>query len=234
MRIAKFVAAAGVCSRRAAEALVRSGRVRVNGVEVEDLGWQVEVSDEVMVDGVVVHCRSGLARLWKFHKPRGCVVSERDERGRRTVFDIIGELGNVSLPRLIAVGRLDYNSEGLLLLSDDGGLARVLEHPSSGLRRRYRVRVFGQVELRQLEALGLGVCVDGVCYRPVAARLLRRTGSHCWLEMDLHEGKNREIRKLMQFLGYSVNRLIRVGYGDFDLGDLKVADLKEIHDWQNG
>jgi len=221
-RIAKRLARAGVCSRRDAEKLVAEGRVSVNGHVLETPATIVQESDDIRVDGKPVGAKEK-TRLWLYHKPTGLVTSHRDEKGRRTIFESLP----LSLPRVISVGRLDLNSEGLLLLTNDGELSRRLELPSTGWERVYRVRVFGDVQEKKLERLKDGAVVEGVRYGPIAARLEKETGSNAWLEVTLTEGKNREVRRVMEHVGLQVNRLIRISYGPFRLGDLAPGAVKE-------
>ena len=222
-RIAKVMARAGVCSRREAEAWIAGGRVSVNGEVLTSPAFNVSDVDDVRVDGK----RLGAAertRLFLFHKPRGVVTTARDPEGRQTVFDALPP----GLPRLIAVGRLDINTEGLLLLTNDGGLARVLELPSTGWLRRYRVRAHGKIDQTALERLSDGIKIDGVDYRGIEAALDREQGANVWITMGLREGKNREIKKVLEHLGLQVNRLIRVSFGPFELGDLAEGEAAEV------
>jgi len=222
-RIAKVIARAGICSRRDAEAWIAAGRVSVNGEVLTSPAFNVSDADDVRVDGK----RLGAAertRLFLFHKPRGLVTTARDPEGRPTVFDALPP----GLPRLVAVGRLDVNTEGLLLLTNDGGLARVLELPSTGWLRRYRVRAHGSVDRAALERLSEGIQIDGVDYRGIEAALDREQGANVWITMGLREGKNREIKKVLEHLGLQVNRLIRVSFGPFELGDLAEGEAAEV------
>ena len=222
-RIAKAMARAGVCSRREAEARIAAGRVVLNGHRVETPATLVGPGDIVTVDGKPLPDRMP-PRLWRHHKPVGLVTTHKDTEGRPTVFEHLPP----GLPRVISVGRLDLNSEGLLLLTNDGELARRLELPSNNWTRRYRVRVHGLVRQEALDRLAAGMVVDDVQYGPVKAVLDRQQGANAWLEVVLTEGKNREIRKLMLALGLGVNRLIRVHYGPFALGDLPSGAVDEI------
>jgi len=222
-RLAKRLARAGLCSRREAERWIEAGRVAVNGSIVNSPALNVTDKDRIEVDGKPVG-EPEPPRLWRFYKKAGLVTTNRDPQGRPTVFDALPE----DLPRVVSVGRLDYNTEGLLLLTNDGELARYLELPATGLARRYRVRVHGIVKEEQLAALAGGLTVDGVAYGPVTAVLDRQKGGNAWLTMTLREGKNREIRKLCTHLGWDVNRLIRVSYGPFMLGQLEPGDVKEV------
>lgn len=222
-RIAKVMARAGVASRRDSEALIAEGRVSVNGKVIESPALDVGPKDVVLVDGEPLPARER-TRLWFYHKPRGLVTTNHDPEGRPTVFDALPE----DLPRVLSVGRLDINTEGLLLLTNDGGLARMLELPETGWLRRYRVRAFGQVNQAQLDTLRDGVTIDGVQYGPVIAQFEREQGSNTWLTVDLREGKNREVKTVLEHLGLQVNRLIRVSFGPFQLGDLPEGEAEEV------
>jgi 23S rRNA pseudouridine2605 synthase len=222
-RIAKWLARAGIASRRDAERMVSEGRVRLNNRTVEHPATFVEAGDIVQVDGTVVG-DPDRTRVWRYHKPAGLVTTHRDPEGRPTVFDKL----RTQLPRVISVGRLDLTSEGLLLLTNDGGLARRLELPATGWIRRYRVRVHGVVDPAALQHLARGVTVEGVRYGPIDAALDSRRGENAWLTVGLREGRNREIRKVMTHLGLSVTRLIRVAYGPFQLGILERGGIEEI------
>lgn len=216
-RIAKVMARAGLCSRRDAERWIADGRVQINGQTLETPAITVLPEDDVVVDGKPL-CQKQATRLWLYHKPVGLVTTHKDEHGRPTVFENLPK----NLPRVMSVGRLDLNSEGLLLLTNDGALVRQLEHPKTGLPRTYRVRVKGDPDPEKLKALKKGVTVKGVRYGTIDAKIERTgTGKNHWLIMTLHEGKNREIRKVMTHIGMTVNRLIRVSYGAFKLGQLK-------------
>jgi len=222
-RIAKVMARAGVCSRREAEAWIAEGRVSVNGKALLSPAFNVTEADDVRVDGKPLG-PAERTRLFLFHKPRGLVTTARDPEGRPTVFDALPP----GLPRLVAVGRLDINTEGLLLLTNDGGLARVLELPSTGWLRRYRVRAHGSIDQAALDRLSEGVTIDGIDYQGVEARLDREQGANAWLTLGLREGKNREIKKILEHLGLAVNRLIRVSFGPFELGDLAEGEVMEV------
>jgi 23S rRNA pseudouridine2605 synthase len=222
-RIAKVMARAGVCSRRDAEAWIAAGRVTVNGKVLDSPAFNVSEADDVRVDGKPLTAPER-TRLFLFHKPRGLVTTARDPEERPTVFEALPP----GLPRLIAVGRLDINTEGLLLLTNDGGLARVLELPSTGWLRRYRARAHGSIDQAALDRLAGGVTLDGVDYQGVEARLDRAQGANAWLTLGLREGKNREIKKILEHLGLAVNRLIRVSFGPFELGDLAEGDVMEV------
>src|SRR5271163_2791786 len=222
-RIAKAMARAGLCSRRDAEAWIEAGRVSVNGAILDSPAFNVGPDDDVRVDGAALPAVER-TRLFFFHKPRGLVTTARDPEGRRTIFEALPE----DLPRVVAIGRLDINTEGLLLLTNDGGLARVLELPSTGWLRRYRVRAHGIIDQAALDRLAGGVTIDGVDYLGVEAKLDREQGSNAWLTLGLREGKNREIKKILEHLGLAVNRLIRVSFGPFELGDLPEGEVMEV------
>lgn len=223
-RLAKVIARAGVCSRRDAEDWIKAGRVAVNGAVIRTPAFNVTERDEISLDGQPLAARSG-TRVWIYHKPAGLVVTEKDPEGRPTVFEKFAEAG---LPRVLTVGRLDLNTEGLLLLTNDGGLKRVLELPSTGWLRRYRVRAFGSVTQEKLDGLKDGVEIEGVKYGPIEATLERRQGSNVWLLVALREGKNREVKNVLANLGLQVNRLIRVSYGPFQLGDLPPGGIEVV------
>ncbi len=222
-RIAKVIARAGVCSRRDAEKLIAEGRVAVNGERIVSPALNVTEDALITVDGKPIPT-AARTRLWRYHKPAGLVTSHRDPEGRPTVF--------ASLPahmsRVISIGRLDINSEGLLLLTNDGEMARRLELPAQGWVRRYRVRLFGKVMQADLDKLAKGVTIDGVRYGPVTAELERSKTSNAWATVSLQEGKNREVKRLMEHLGFKVSRLIRVSFGPFHLGHLPEGEVDEI------
>ena len=222
-RIAKWLSRAGVASRRDAEKLVAEGKVRLNNAVVAHPATFVAEGDLVVVAGSVVDAPER-TRLWRYHKPVGLVTTHRDPQGRPTVFEKLPP----GLPRVVSVGRLDLNSEGLLLLTNDGALARQLELPATGWLRRYRVRVHGIPDPRKLEALMKGVTVDGVAYGPIEAGLDSRRGENAWLTVSLREGRNREVRRVMAHLGLAVTRLIRIAYGPFQLGTLARGAVDEI------
>ena len=222
-RIAKFLARSGVASRRDSEKLIAEGRVRVNNETVAQPAFFIQPGDLVVVDGKLVDPPER-TRLWRYHKPDGLVTTHRDPQGRPTVFEKLPP----AMKRVISVGRLDLNSEGLLLLTNDGELARRLELPSNNWIRRYRVRVFGNPQPEQLAALAKGVTVEGVRYRGIEAALDSRKGDNCWLSVGLQEGRNREIRKVMAHFGWQVGRLIRVAYGPFQLGQLERGAVDEV------
>jgi 23S rRNA pseudouridine2605 synthase len=222
-RIAKRIARAGLCSRREAEQWILAGRVEVNGQKLASPALDVSAADRIRVDGKPLPERER-TRLFLYHKPRGLVTSARDPQGRPTIFARLPK----HLPRLVSVGRLDLNTEGLLLLTNDGGLARVLELPKTGWLRRYRVRAHGRVTQAALDALAAGVTVDGIRYGPIEARLDREQGSNVWLTFAMREGKNREIRNVLRHLGLHVARLIRVSFGPFQLGELPEGAVEEV------
>jgi 23S rRNA pseudouridine2605 synthase len=222
-RIAKVMARAGLCSRRDAERWIAEGRVAIDGEVLTSPAVTVTALNEVRVDGRKLP-EPQRARLWRYHKPVGLVTTHRDERGRRTVFSTLP----ADLPRLLSVGRLDLNSEGLLLLTNDGALARRLELPATGWVRRYRVRVHGFVDPARLGALARGIAIDGIAYGPIRAQLDRQQGSNAWLTLSLHEGKNREVRRVLEHLGHPVTRLIRLAYGPFQLGNLAKGAIEEV------
>lgn len=222
-RIAKVIARAGAASRREAERLIEAGRVAVNGKPITGPALNVLPADRISIDGKPL-APPEPARLWLFHKPAGLVTTARDEKGRRTVFDALPE----GMPRVMSVGRLDLNSEGLLLLTNDGGLKRRLELPATGWLRRYRVRVNGAPDDRMLTPLRDGLTVEGVRFQPMTVILDRQQGANAWLTVALREGKNREIRRAMEAVGLAVNRLIRVSYGPFQLGNLGPGEVEEV------
>jgi len=222
-RIAKIVARAGLCSRRDAEEWITQGRVSVNGRVISSPALDITANDVVTIDGKPLPERER-TRLFLYHKPRGLMTTHDDPEGRPTVFDNLPE----GLPRLISIGRLDFNTEGLLLLTNDGGLSRALEHPDTGWLRRYRVRAHGEVTQAQLDQLKNGVEVDGVKYGSIEATLERDKGSNVWIVFAIREGKNREVRNVMAHLGLEVNRLIRVSYGPFQLGEIEEGQVEEI------
>ncbi|MTJ81537.1 MAG: rRNA pseudouridine synthase [Telmatospirillum sp.] len=222
-RIAKRLARAGLCSRRDAERWIAEGRVSVDGKVLSSPALVVTEQSRILVDGKPIP-EPERSRLWRYHKPSGLVTSHKDPQGRPTVFERLPE----DMPRVISVGRLDLNSEGLLLLTNDGELARRLELPSTGWVRRYRVRIHGTPDVAQLASLEKGITVDGISYGPIKALLDRQQGSNAWLTVSLKEGKNREIRRVMDHLGWSVSRLIRVAYGPFQLGLLEEGQVDEV------
>ncbi|MEA2985427.1 MAG: rRNA synthase [Alphaproteobacteria bacterium] len=221
-RVAKVIARAGLCSRREAEQWITQGRVRVNGPVITSPALNVRETDKIMVDGAPLPLRER-TRLFLYYKPRGLVTTNSDPEGRPTIFAALPK----NLPRLISVGRLDLNTEGLLLLTNDGGLARVLELPETGWLRRYRVRAHGRVTQPELDALRSGVEIAGVRYGAIEAALDREQGANIWLTFAIREGKNREVRNVLEHLGLQVNRLIRISYGPFQLGEMREGAVEE-------
>ena len=222
-RIAKVIARAGLCSRREAERWIAAGRVRIDGIRLDTPATTVPPGAAVTVDGIPLPAPEP-ARLWRYHKPKGVITTAHDPQNRPTVFAQLP----ASLPRVLTIGRLDFNSEGLLLLTNDGAVKRRLELPSTGWTRRYRVRVHGRVEADRLPALARGVRIDGINYGPMEATLERQSGANAWLNVSLKEGKNREVRRVLEHIGLTVNRLIRVAYGPFQLGHLAPGEVREI------
>lgn len=225
-RIAKVIAAAGVCSRRDAEAYIEAGRVFVNGAKLRTPAFTVSDEDEIVVDGRPLPKKKD-TKLWLYHKPAGLVTTARDPEGRPTVFENLPR----GMGRVISIGRLDLNSEGLLLLTNDGALSRHLELPKTGLPREYRVRVNGDIYQEDIDKLAKGATIDGITYRGI--RIMPENdfvkGKNQWINVILHEGKNREIRKVMNAIGLSVNRLIRTSYGPFELGHLPIGKTMEVN-----
>jgi 23S rRNA pseudouridine2605 synthase len=222
-RISKIMARAGVASRRDVERMIMEGRVSLNGVKLDTPVVNATLSDKIEVDGMPIR-GAERTRLWLYHKPAGLVTTNSDPEGRPTVFDNLPS----ELPRVLSIGRLDINTEGLLLLTNDGGLSRVLELPTTGWLRRYRVRAHGEVDQAALDKLKEGIAVDGVLYGAIDATLDRTQGHNVWISMGLREGKNREIKNVLGALGLEVNRLIRVSYGPFQLGDLAEGKVLEV------
>ena len=222
-RIAKVIARAGLASRREAEHWIGAGRVAVNGTIIHSPALNVTARDRISVDGEPLPARQR-SRLFLYHKPRGLLTTRSDPQGRATIFQ---HLPN-HLPRLVSIGRLDFNTEGLLLLTNDGALARMLELPATGWLRRYRVRAHGAVTQAKLDELCSGVTIDGIHYRGIEAALDRVQGSNLWLTLAIREGKNREVRNVLGHLGLTVTRLIRVSFGPFQLGDLPEGTVEEV------
>ncbi|MCE2510347.1 MAG: rRNA pseudouridine synthase [Alphaproteobacteria bacterium] len=222
-RLAKRIARAGLCSRREAERWIEAGRVCIDGKQIESPAINVTERQRITVDGKDLPA-ADRTRLWRYHKPKGLVTTHRDPQGRPTVFEHLPP----GLPRVVSVGRLDLNSEGLLLLTNDGELARRLEQPASGWRRHYRVRAFGTADPVALDRLVGGITVDGVCYGSIQVKVERQQGANVWLSVSLAEGKNREVRKVLEHLGLKVSRLIRVAYGPFQLGRLPKEGVAEV------
>jgi 23S rRNA pseudouridine2605 synthase len=222
-RVAKAMARAGLCSRRDAEAWIVAGRVRVNGVVIKSPALNVTPADHIVVDGEPLPQRER-TRLFLYHKPRGLVTTHADPEGRPTIFEGLPK----TLPRLLSVGRLDMTTEGLLLLTNDGGLARILELPKTGWLRRYRVRAHGRVAPETLKGLRDGITIDGIHYGAIDAEIEREQGANLWLTFAMREGKNREVKNVMSHLGLAVNRLIRVSFGPFQLGQLEPGAVEEV------
>ena len=226
-RIAKVMARAGLCSRRDAERWIAEGRVSVNGEILKTPACVVTEQDEIVVNGKPIKSKEQ-TKLYLYHKPVGLVTTHKDEMGRSTIFQNLPS----NLPRVISVGRLDLNTEGLLLLTNDGELSRYLELPTTGWKRKYRVRVHGIIDSKKLDGLKKGIVVDGVSYRSIIAEIdeeaKEKSGANTWLNITLKEGKNREIRKVMEALGLRVNRLIRVSYGPFQLGTMTPGSVQEV------
>jgi 23S rRNA pseudouridine2605 synthase len=223
VRIAKALARAGLCSRREAERWIEQGRVSVNGETLSTPARDVSPSDRILVDGNPLPAPEP-PKLWRYHKPRGLVTTHADPQGRPTVFAALPK----DLPRVVSIGRLDFNTEGLLLLTNDGALARHLELPATGWMRRYRVRAHGAITQAALDKLKDGVEIDGIRYGPIEATLDKPQGSNVWLTLGLREGKNREVRKILDTLALTVNRLIRVSFGPFQLLDLKPGEVEPV------
>lgn len=222
-RIAKRLSRAGVCSRREAERWIADGRISVDGEKISEPGTLVTAASDIRVDGKPVAAPQA-TRLWRYHKPAGLLCTNSDPEGRDTVFDRLPK----HLPRVMTVGRLDFDSEGLLLLTNDGGLARQLELPETGWLRRYRVRMFGTPGDKDIAALQRGLVVEGTKYGAIEAVVDSVKGSNAWLTVSLREGKNREIRRAFEHLGYPVSRLIRTAYGPFQLGKLDRGGVEEV------
>ena len=222
-RLSKKIARSGFSSRREAEKYIESGRVKVNGAIIKELSFQVGINDQIHIDGRRIN-KEGKTRLWKFHKPKGLITSHKDEKSRQTIFQILPK----NLPRLITVGRLDLNSEGLLLLTNDGDLKRKLELPSSKIVRSYRVRAKGVANENKLSRLRQGITVDGIRYRPMEVNIIKQNTSNVWLSVRLMEGKNREIRLSFQAIGLQVNKLIRTSFGPITLGKLDKGQIEEV------
>lgn len=222
-RIAKLMARAGIASRRQSEAMIAEGRVKLNGATVTTPATLLKSLAGVTVDDQPV-APPEQTRMFLFHKPAGCLTAERDPAGRKTIYDVLPK----DLPRVMPIGRLDLNTEGLLLLTNDGEFKRMMELPATGVERTYRARAFGDVSQDQLEGLIQGITIDGIHYGRIDANLERRTGRNQWVEMKLTEGKNREVRRVLEHLGLKVSRLIRTSYGPFRLGDLEKGEVGEV------
>ena len=222
-RIAKFIARSGVCSRRAAEELIARKRVTVNGETIESPAFNVEGNEKILIDGEKLPAKE-ISRLWLYYKPTGLVTTHKDNQNRPTVFDNLP----AGMPRVISVGRLDLNSEGLLLLTNNGELSRRLELPGNGWVRRYKVKVHGFLDEKKLASLANGITGDGVEYGSIKVEIENKTGTNAWLVVSLTEGKNREIRKVLKAVGLDVARLIRLSYGPFQLGSMKKGEVREV------
>ena len=224
LRLNKYLAASGVASRRGAEALIAQGRVYVNGVAADSPAIAISENDEVICDGVCVRPEIN-SKIWLYNKPVGFICSDTDPEGRPTIFEHVPH----HIGRVMSVGRLDLNSEGLLLLTNNGHLSRYLEHPSNYIARSYKVRVRGVPSRDMIKAVQQGVTIEGVHYQGADIKIRSRGGgANCWIAITLHEGKNREIRRIFQHYGHHVSRLIRTSYGMFTLGDLRQAQLREV------
>lgn len=226
-RIAKLLARAGIASRREVERMIADGRVAIDGKVLETPATIIPDLRGVTVDGKPVG-KADRTRLFAFHKPTGLITAEHDPAGRPTIYTALRNALPKDAGRVMPVGRLDYNTEGLLLLTNDGGLKRAMELPSSGIPRTYRARAFGDVTQEQLESLIEGITIDGVRYGRIDANMERRTGRNQWIEMTITEGKNREVRKVLEYFGLEVNRLMRIAYGPFELADLPRGQAVEI------
>ena len=232
-RIAKLLARAGVASRREVERMIADKRIAIDGKTVETPATLLESLRGVTVDGKPV-AKPEPTRLFAFHKPAGLITAERDPRGRATIYTALRNALPKDAPRVMPIGRLDYNTEGLLLLTNDGEFKRMLELPANAVERTYRARAHGAVTQAQLEELSEGITIDGVHYGPINANLERRTGANQWIEVTITEGKNREVRRVLEHLGLEVNRLVRVAFGPVALGDLPRGQAMEIRKHEIG
>jgi 23S rRNA pseudouridine2605 synthase len=222
-RIAKLLARAGVASRREIERMIEAGRIALNGDLVEHPSLLLKNLTGITVDGKPV-AEPSPAKLFRFHKPNGYLTAERDFSGKKTIYDVLPK----DMERIMPIGRLDMNTEGLLLMTTDGEFKRQMELPKNGIERTYRARTFGDISQNQLEELYRGITIDGMHYSPITANLERRTGRNQWIEMTLTEGKNREVRKVLEHFGLEVSRLIRTRYGPFVLGDLQKGEIDQV------
>jgi 23S rRNA pseudouridine2605 synthase len=223
VRIAKFIAQNGFCSRRRAEELIIQGKIKVNGKVISNPATHVTVNDNIEIGNTKLEPNTDKTRLWIYYKPLGLITSHKDTHERTTVFETLPK----ELPRVISVGRLDLNSEGLLLLTNSGNLARYLELPTTALTRIYKVRAFGEFDIKDLKKVENGIIIDSISYKPAQIKLVK-AGRNSWFEVHLHEGKNREIRKIFSYFNLSVNRLIRIKYGPFELENLEPGELVEV------
>lgn len=223
MRIAKAIARAGICSRREAESYIEAGRVTVNGKKISSPALNITQKDKITIDGQPLP-ENEPVKLWRYHKPKGLVTTAKDEKDRETIFAKLPK----DMPRTISIGRLDINTEGLLLLTNDGELARHIELPKTGWLRRYKVRAKGTITQNKFDELKKGITIEGIKYGPIQAQMIREQGANCWFTMGLREGKNREIKRICEHLGLNVNRLIRLSFGPFMLGELKAGEVEEI------
>jgi 23S rRNA pseudouridine2605 synthase len=221
-RIAKYIAHSGFCSRREAEELIAEGRVKVNGVVIDNPA--TIISDQsVKIDDKLINKKDNID-LWLFHKPKQVITSNKDDKGRALIFDLLPK----KMPRVITIGRLDYNTEGLIMLTNNGDFARYLELPKNNFVRKYRVRVFGKLDYERLQKLSKGITIEGVRYSSIKIKIDIEKEYNSWLEVEICEGKNREVRKVMEYLGLQVTRLIRIQFGPFILGDLAVGELRKV------
>ena len=223
-RIAKIIARSGICSRREAERLIEARKVKLNGQTIDTPAITVSEKDLIEVNGQKLQ-KPEQTKLWLFNKPKGCITSRKDPEGRKTVFYHLPK----NLPYLIAIGRLDYNTEGLLMFTNDGEFARKIELPSTGWERTYKVRAYGNIAQHKLDLLTIGLVIDGIRYAPAKLNVESSKGDNHWIVMSIKEGKNREIKKMLSFCGLNVNRLIRTSYGPFALNDLRTAQIIEIN-----
>ena len=222
-RIAKVIARSGFCSRRAAEELITEGRVKVNGVVVETPA--IIITDQsIKIDNKLLKVKEP-AKIWVFHKPKGFICSNNDPSGRKTIFDVLPK----DLPRVMSIGRLDINTEGLLLLTNDGEVSRYIELPANKWTRIYRARVYGRIDMNRLSKLTKGIVVDGIKYGGIKVELEQERDFNSWLKISLTEGKNREIKKVLEHFGLAVSRLIRISFGPFHLGKMKIGEVKEVN-----
>ncbi len=223
-RIAKVIASLGICSRRAAEKLITGGDVKINNVVITNLAHKISITDQLAVNDKLIP-RDHVSRLWRMYKPRGIITTHDDPQKRTSIIDI---LPNNVPNHIMTVGRLDLMTEGLILLTNDGELSRFLEHPSNGVTRIYRVKIFGKLNDHNLSVLKAGLNIDGIQYEPINCKIIKTLIANQWLEMELKEGKNREIRKIIAYFGCKVNKLVRIAYGPFSLGNLRPGNVQEV------